>query len=134
MYDQSNQRELVIRKSHTKNYKIARTGAKLQAFLRGRGLKKIFGPPIFAAFSPSNCSNSKTVTFHNFFSQNPKIHMSYLAEKINVKTYFWIFIFLHEFVSLYKTNGNQWINKTHLHFTDKWSEAEENCILNANVY
>ena len=74
--------------SHTQKIrKIAHTGAKLQSFLWGRGLKTFFGPPNFSKFLPIfhlqiALAQKPYLHFHfRFFSQNPKIHMSYLAKK-----------------------------------------------------
>ena len=74
--------------SHTQKIrKIAHTGAKLQSFLWGRGPKFFFGPPNFSKFLPIfhlqiALAQKPYLHFHfRFFSQNPKIHMSYLAKK-----------------------------------------------------
>ena len=72
-----------------------------------QGSEIFFWPPqffqIFADFSPSNCSSSKTVSSFSFSFFFPKSQDPYVlpGQKIVKKAYFWIFIFFDEFSGLY---------------------------------
>ena len=72
-----------------------------------QGSENFFCPPqffqIFADFSPSNCSSSKTVPSFSFLFFFPKSQDPYVlpGQKIVKKAYFWIFIFFDEFSGLY---------------------------------
>ena len=72
-----------------------------------QGSEIFFWPPqffqIFADFSPSNCSSSKTVPSFSFSFFFPKSQDPYVlpGQKIVKKTYFWIFIFFDKFSGLY---------------------------------
>ena len=76
-----------------------------------QGSENFFWPPqffqIFADFSPSNCSSSKTVPSFSFSFFFPKSQDPYVlpGQKIVEKAYFWIFIFFDEFSGLY-TDAN----------------------------
>ena len=72
-----------------------------------QGSENFFWPPqffqIFADFSPSNCSSSKTVPSFSFSFFFPKSQDPYVlpGQKIVKKAYFGIFIFFDEFSGLY---------------------------------
>ena len=102
--------------SHTQKIrKIAHTGAKLQSFLWGRGPKNFFAPPIFSNFLPIfhiqiALAQKPYLHFHfRFFSQNPKIHMSYLAKKLWKKPIFGFLFFLTNFPVCIQTYGREWV-------------------------
>ena len=104
----------VAGESHTQKIrKIVHIRANLQSFLWGRGQKIFFGPPNFSKFLPIfqlqiALAQKPYLHFHfRFFSQNPKIHLSYLAKKLWKKPIFGFLFFLTNIPVCIQTYGRE---------------------------